>query len=161
MSVEDVQSDVTKSKRRWFQYSLRTLFVSVTIFCCWMGWETERARRQARSLDAFRQFLAGEGWSDCEWCFVQKPRQPVWLWSRIGEPFAKKVVGISVPARNAESAMGILNEMPYLQEVSIQGMYTRESQRQRAETEVAVAITRGRQAMPRVNVTGVLMRARD
>ena len=78
-----------------------------------------------------------------------------------GSHLPKSVVGISVPARNAESAMGILNEMPYLQEVSIQGMYTRESQRQRAETEVAVAITRGRQAMPRVNVTGVLMRARD
>jgi hypothetical protein len=25
--------------RRWFQYSLRTLFIIVTVFAVWLGWE--------------------------------------------------------------------------------------------------------------------------
>jgi hypothetical protein len=25
-------------KRRWFQFSLRTMFVVVTVFACWLGW---------------------------------------------------------------------------------------------------------------------------
>jgi hypothetical protein len=37
-------------KRRWFAYSLRTLFVVVTVFGCWLGWNINivRQRREAR-----------------------------------------------------------------------------------------------------------------
>jgi len=35
-------------KRRWFRFSLRTLFVVVTVFACWLGYEMNwiRQRRQ-------------------------------------------------------------------------------------------------------------------
>jgi hypothetical protein len=38
------------SKRRWFRYSLRTLFVVVTLFALWMGYHLNwiRQRRDAR-----------------------------------------------------------------------------------------------------------------
>lgn len=38
------------TKRRWFTFSLRTLFILVTVFCVWLGWELNivRQRSQAR-----------------------------------------------------------------------------------------------------------------
>jgi hypothetical protein len=31
-------SMIQPTKRRWFQFSLRTLLVAVTVFGCWLGW---------------------------------------------------------------------------------------------------------------------------
>jgi hypothetical protein len=31
-------------KRRWFQFSLRTLFVVVTVFAIWLGWQLKTVR---------------------------------------------------------------------------------------------------------------------
>jgi hypothetical protein len=36
--------------RRWFQMSLRTLLVLVTIGCLWLGWHVEKARRQSMAI---------------------------------------------------------------------------------------------------------------
>ena len=33
-------------KRRWFQFSLRTLFVVVTVFGCWLGYELNWLRER-------------------------------------------------------------------------------------------------------------------
>jgi hypothetical protein len=30
---------LTPTKRRWFRFSLRTMFVLVTVFCVWLGYE--------------------------------------------------------------------------------------------------------------------------
>jgi hypothetical protein len=35
-----------KPRRRWFSYSLRTLFVVLTVLCVWLGVETNRVRNQ-------------------------------------------------------------------------------------------------------------------
>jgi hypothetical protein len=37
-------------KRRWFRWSLRTMFVVVTVFGCWLGWEFHffRERQELR-----------------------------------------------------------------------------------------------------------------
>jgi len=39
-------------KRRFFRYSLRTLFVVVTVFCVWMGITAKRARDQKQAVEA-------------------------------------------------------------------------------------------------------------
>ncbi len=165
MTEPEPQPVVPKPKLRWYQYSLRTLLTVVlicTIPCSWLGWEANRARRQARNMDAFRELVSEEWiWSDYEWFFVREPRRPTWLWSRIGYSLDQKVVEMRVPVRNAERAIGILKEMPYLQTVSIEGWYTRPSQKHRVETEVELATAKVQQAMPGVAVTGLVMRARE
>ena len=40
----------SKPRRRWFQYSLRTLFVLVTVLCVWLGVTVERARKQREAV---------------------------------------------------------------------------------------------------------------
>ena len=56
--------------RLWFRYSLRTMFVVVTVLCLWLGWTlpTIAERQKLRShegvscfvLDRTRQFIPGE-----------------------------------------------------------------------------------------------------
>jgi len=41
---------ITAPKRRWFRYSLRTLFVVVTLFACWLGWNPSRIRERERVM---------------------------------------------------------------------------------------------------------------
>jgi hypothetical protein len=33
-------------RRRWFRYSLRTLFVVMTVVCCWLGWNVHIVRQR-------------------------------------------------------------------------------------------------------------------
>jgi hypothetical protein len=37
-------------KRRWFQFGLRTMFVVVTVFAVWFGWELHQIRERDRLL---------------------------------------------------------------------------------------------------------------
>ena len=45
-------TDKPKPKRRWLQFSLRTLMVVVTVFCIWMGITAKRARLQKQAVEA-------------------------------------------------------------------------------------------------------------
>ena len=44
-------TDQPKPRRRWLQFSLRTLFVVVTVFCVWMGLVTKAARDQRQAVE--------------------------------------------------------------------------------------------------------------
>src|SRR5258708_25825084 len=49
--------EVAKSRRRWFAFRLRTMFVVVTLFAAWLGWNVSivnarRALRQSALKDA-------------------------------------------------------------------------------------------------------------
>jgi len=39
-----------KPKRRWFQFSLRTLFVVMTVFAVWLGLRVHEGRKQQRAI---------------------------------------------------------------------------------------------------------------
>jgi hypothetical protein len=53
-----------KSDRRWFRFSLRTLLVFVTLFCCWLAWETSvvHERKALRAELKGFQFVPAENW---------------------------------------------------------------------------------------------------
>src|SRR5689334_19696866 len=42
------------TRRRWLRYSLRTLFVLVTLLCVWLGLWANRAERQKRAVAWFK-----------------------------------------------------------------------------------------------------------
>jgi hypothetical protein len=41
-------------RRRWFRFSLRTMFVIVTLFACWIGWQTTIVRERKAVLKEMR-----------------------------------------------------------------------------------------------------------
>ena len=45
----------SKPRRRWFQYSLRTLLVLVTVLCVWLGVTVNRARKQREAVAAIQE----------------------------------------------------------------------------------------------------------
>jgi hypothetical protein len=40
--------------RRWLRFSLRTLFIMVTVVACWLGWNVHQVGERGRLLDALR-----------------------------------------------------------------------------------------------------------
>lgn len=98
-----------RPKRRWFQYSLRTLLLLMTLFAVWMGWYVHRARVQKQSVAAIRQY---GGWVRYDFQFPTgrysykdfdaKARSPVprWLLGRLGVDFFHNVVQVNLNYTN-------------------------------------------------------------
>lgn len=49
------QTTMTASKHRWFRFSLLTMFVVVTVFGSWLGWQIYLIRNREMFLEAWRQ----------------------------------------------------------------------------------------------------------
>jgi hypothetical protein len=67
MHTEPPKAEPPKRKRRWSQFSLRTLLVALTGFCVvggWFGARIERAREQRAAIDDLRTVV---GWTAYEY----------------------------------------------------------------------------------------------
>jgi hypothetical protein len=54
-----VMSMLTPSRRRWFQFSLRTMFMAVTVFALWLGWELRIVRQRLAMLREITEARGG------------------------------------------------------------------------------------------------------
>jgi hypothetical protein len=63
MEAEPPNADSPKRKRRWFQYSLRTLLIGVTLLavvCGYVGWQAKIVReREAMLSHIFGRSIGG------------------------------------------------------------------------------------------------------
>jgi hypothetical protein len=64
---------MTDPKRRWLRFSLRTLFVVVMVFACWLGYELNWLHR--------RQHLLANGWCGS---VGNQPPGMLWLFTNDG-----------------------------------------------------------------------------
>lgn len=56
-----------KPRSRWWRFSLRTMFIVVTLLCCWLGWESSIVRNRQSVLKEMRSssavhFVTAEEW---------------------------------------------------------------------------------------------------
>jgi hypothetical protein len=73
-----------KRKRRWYQYSLRTFLLLITVFAIWLGWLTNEARKQREAV-AWVEETSGWVFYDYEFkadgTYIQnaEPPAPEWV----------------------------------------------------------------------------------
>ena len=81
----------SKPRRRWFQYSLRTLFVLVTVLCVCLAVTANRARRQREAVKAIES-VGGQVRYEYQYVSGQEPPGPEWLRELIGDEYFVSVV---------------------------------------------------------------------
>jgi hypothetical protein len=54
---------MTAPRRRWFAFSLRALFVVVTVFGCWLGYQLNWIRERHEALSTGTAREAGGLWA--------------------------------------------------------------------------------------------------
>src|SRR6266700_3862204 len=109
MDAEPPKVDPPKRKRRWFQFSLRTLMIFtlvVAVACAWLGRKIEQKRREREAVTAIVK-LGGEAHYDYQHQLGSngepqldaKPTGPDWLRSLLGENFFNEVVFVPFESR--------------------------------------------------------------
>ena len=127
----------TKPKRRWFQYSLRTFLVAITVLAVWLGVKINAARRQHEAVTAILKAGGSIAYSyqattDPDGLIKidphASPHVPSWLRNWLGDDFLFEVVeasflgnGRTIPARPiviTESDLSQLAKLPGLRSVT-------------------------------------------
>jgi len=124
-------TDKPKPKRRWLQFSLRTLFIVVTVFCVWMGVVTKRARDQRLAVEAVVA-LGGKVYYShqrtrnvpnqgiTQWNPQLESRGPRWLKRLIGDEYFQSVAQVDLSGTEADDEfLRNLSGLPKLQVVSL------------------------------------------
>jgi len=97
-------------RRRWLQFSLRTLLLVITAASGWLAWGAYRAQQQAIAVAALRE-LRGHATS--------KVRNPDWLWRLFGERLGRTMVRVELDSDQVAAAIPHLKAFPDLEEVQI------------------------------------------
>ncbi|MCX7426071.1 MAG: hypothetical protein NTW96_10685 [Planctomycetia bacterium] len=103
MSIAESRPGAARVKRRWFQYSLRTLFVFVLVCaipCSWLAVRMKSARRQACAAEAIAELRGGLFYDyqmESSICIPEgDPSAPAWLRLLLGEYVFVDVVGVGL-----------------------------------------------------------------
>ena len=89
-----------KLRRRWLQFSLRTLFVVVTVFCIWLGIPVRQALDQKRAVEAIRKSGAQPRISYEYQIDRSAPPGPEWLRRLVGDDYFFTVVALELRGPN-------------------------------------------------------------
>ena len=120
MTIEHIAK--VKSKLRWYQYSLRTLLIFITLFafaCSWFAVKLKQARRQREAVEAI---LKAGGEVNYETPIAEKPGfysyakyspRSWWLRKLLGNDFFDNVNIVSYRDTNATDL-----DLTYLQELT-------------------------------------------
>jgi len=100
-----------KSRRRWYQYSLRTLLIFVTLAGCGFGWLGIKVR-EARQQQADVAAIAKVGYVQYDYQFDSqgnempdaKPPGPAWLHELLGDDFFCRVYRVVINLPYASDA---------------------------------------------------------
>jgi len=116
MSMPEPQPEQPRRRRRWFQYSLRTLLLVMfltSIGLSWFAVRLQQARRQREGVEEIKK-LGGVVCYDYEAHQSGKPPGPGWLRKLLGDDFFAEVDLVQV---SNDAAMEHLNGLPRLSAV--------------------------------------------
>jgi Leucine-rich repeat (LRR) protein len=121
MQTEPSKADTPKRKRRWFQFSLRTMMVVVTLLCIWLGITANRANRQRRAVETITK-AGGEVLYDYQTVTGARPPGPEWLRTLLGENFFSEVAAVGLnQSHDPGEGLANVREMAHLQWLVVGG----------------------------------------
>jgi hypothetical protein len=126
MEAEPTNAESTKRKRRWFQFSLRTTMVAVTLLCVWLGVVCNRANRQRRAVEVLRKSgaLVWYGYEfEIDENGESRPPGPDWLRNLIGVDYfaAPTEVGMPEEFDISDEFLVALADLPQVTGVGLRG----------------------------------------
>jgi hypothetical protein len=98
MEAGRIKTEPPKRKRRWFQFSLRTLLIFTlvcAIACAWVARRMERKRKEREAVKAIES-LNGAAHYDYVIERLGKPSGPDWLRTLLGENFFSDVAVVNL-----------------------------------------------------------------
>jgi internalin A len=111
--------DTPKPKLRWYQFSLRSLLVLVTLFgfaCSWFAVKMKQAKRQQETVEAFKKIDGAGGISyDFEELGSHAPLGPKWMHRLLGIDFFANITRVIV---SKDSPMSYLPEFSELRSLN-------------------------------------------
>ena len=123
------QDDKYAGRRKWLQFSLRSLLLVMTLFAVFLGIYCERARRQLAirevlgAVDVFYESeFDGTPWSNyrnqgmISGKAPQPPRLP-WLRKLLGPDYVDSIIAVAVDPDDVDRVVPILKNLPHLQTV--------------------------------------------
>ncbi len=113
-------SETQKPRRRWFQYSLRSLFLVTFLASLGMSWfavRMKRAREQNAAVEEIKR-LGGAVLYDYQ-AKMAGPPEPAWLRNLLGEDFFATVVEAHVFVDTASAHLKGLRQLQTLELVNV------------------------------------------
>lgn len=108
---------LSRRRRRFFQVSLRTLLVLLTVGCVWFGWMVNSAQKQ-RAAAAWVREMGGGVIYDCDYenrspgvSTGRNPRAPFWLRDLIGVDLLSRVDTVDCEGVNGLSDISPLRDL--------------------------------------------------
>ncbi len=112
-----------KPKRRWYQYSLRSLFLVTLVFALWLGWICHKANQQRNAVEAIEDL---GGWvcydyqvdASGDYTPDAEPPGPAWFRNLVGLDFLADVVKASfINKRVSDTSLEHLTGLTNLKEL--------------------------------------------
>jgi hypothetical protein len=123
-------AEKTPTRRRWFRFSLRTLFVLMTVAAVWLGFTMKRIRDQERAVARILE-LGGAVRYDYQVEAVEnfnanaEPAGPKWIRRVLGPQWNVRVVhvdlGVEGGGRATDADLKLLKALPGLQGLTLDG----------------------------------------
>lgn len=101
-------------RRRWFQYSLRSLFLLTTVVAVWLGFETQSARQREWVIARVSE-LGGRVIVCYEPGHTEEPRGPEWFRGFMGSGYFARIVDIDLSGRETlDEDLAAIGDLPEL-----------------------------------------------
>jgi Leucine-rich repeat (LRR) protein len=131
MAVNSARADEPKRKLRWYQFSLRTLLIVVTLFavaCSWFAVKMGQARRRREAVEAIKRAgndLLYEYQVDQSGNEIPnaQPSIPNWLTGLFGEDLFYDVVYVHLWRQLPEGRLECLRDLRQIRYIHIEELY--------------------------------------